>query len=68
MAFQAEFRAVGESTFHSNALVFATEKEAEAYARDLFSRWMGAEEYRVVETDKKVTYKINLETREMSEV
>lgn len=56
MAFQAEFRAVREQSFNTNALVFATKKEAETYARDLFSRWMGAEEWRVVEVDKPVTY------------
>lgn len=56
MAFQAEFRAVGEQSFNTNALVFATEKEAERYARDLYSRWMGADEWRVVGVDKPVTY------------
>lgn len=56
MAFQAEFRAVKETNFYSNALVFATEEEAKIYGKDLFNRWFVAEEWRVVETDNPVTY------------
>jgi hypothetical protein len=61
MAFQAEFKEIGGQKFYTNALVFATEKEAEAYARDLFSRWMGVDEWRVVEVDKPVTYIFDFE-------
>lgn len=56
MGFQAEFQAVRETSWNTNALVFATEEEAEAYARDLFSRWMGAQDWRVVDVDKEVNY------------
>lgn len=36
--------------FCGNALRFATKEEAEAYAKDLFSRWTAVKEYRVVES------------------
>ena len=68
MAFQAEFKPVGENKFYENGMVFATEKEAKIYGERKFSSWFGAEEFQVVETDREVTYKINLETREMSGV
>lgn len=61
MAFQAEFRAVGEKRYYTNALVFATEKEAEAYARDLFSRWTGVDDWHVVPVNKPVTYIFDFE-------
>lgn len=56
MGFQAFVRAVGENGFNTNALVFATEKEAERYARDLYSRWMAVEEWKVEAVDKPVNY------------
>ena len=37
-----------------NALRFATREEAEAYARDLFSRWTLVKEFRVVESTDPV--------------
>jgi len=45
------------SDFNSNALRFATEEEAKAYADDLMSRWMAAKESRVVPSDEPVNRK-----------
>lgn len=39
-----------------NALVFATEEEANAHGSDLFSRWMGAKDMRVVPVDEAPNY------------
>lgn len=39
-----------------NALRFATREEAEAQVRDLSYRWMGMEDWRVVESDDPVNY------------
>lgn len=38
----------GERTWSTNALTFATMEEAEAYARDLHSRWRLVRHWRVV--------------------
>ncbi len=42
--------------WNTNGLVFATEKEAKDYARDLFSRWTLVEEYEARESDEEVNY------------
>lgn len=68
MAFRVEIKVINDNTWYSNGLVFATDKEAEAYGRHKHSTWFASAEWRVVESDKEVNYKINLETREMSEV
>jgi len=39
-----------------NALVFATEEEAETFARELFDCWMLITGYRAVEVDEPVNY------------
>jgi len=41
-----------------NALRFATREEAEAYGRDLLRRWTVPTDYRAVESDDPVNYKI----------
>ena len=56
MAFTAEFRAHNETGFYGNGMVFATEEEAKIYGRDKFMSWWGADDWRVVETDREVTY------------
>jgi hypothetical protein len=54
---KCEVRAVGESSFNSNALRFATEEECTAYGNELLSRWFGADTFRVVPSDDAVNYK-----------
>jgi hypothetical protein len=46
-SFAAYFKTRQDSTFATNALRFATKEEAEAYARNLFMRWLGASEWKV---------------------
>ena len=40
-----------EGKWSQNAIVFATQPEAEAYARDLFGRWFVCTGHRAVEVD-----------------
>ena len=58
MSFKPEISTDGGKTFGQNAQVFATREEAEAMARDIFSRWMLATDYRVTESDEPVNYEI----------
>ena len=48
----------GGKSFSQNAQVFATREEAETMARDIFSRWMLATDYRAAETNEAVNYEI----------
>lgn len=41
--------------FYTNALVFATQEEAQASAEDLMSRWLLVIECKTIETDDPVT-------------
>jgi hypothetical protein len=41
-----------------NGLVFATEAEADAYVKDLASRWVLVRNTRIVEVDEKPNYTI----------
>lgn len=60
-SFMAEMQS-SEGDWNANKLRFATEKEARAYGRDLFSRWMGAKAYRVVASNDPVSHAWNSET------
>jgi hypothetical protein len=39
-----------------NSLIFATKEEAEASARELFSRWFACIDHRAVEVDAEATH------------
>lgn len=54
MAWKPEVKVGGE--WARNGLVFATEEEAKANARDLMGRWMLVTDYRAVESDDAVNY------------
>ena len=56
MSYKVEVHAIGESGYTGNGLRFATTQEAESYASDLFSRWFGIDNYRVVTSDEPVNY------------
>ena len=58
MSWKPEISTDGGKTFGQNAQAFATSKEAETMAKDIFSRWMLATDYRVVESDEPVNYVI----------
>jgi len=53
-SWKTEFKAGREQSWGTNALRFATEKEAVEYGADLFSRWMGADEYRAAQSEDPV--------------
>lgn len=53
--------------FHTNNLAFATREEAERSAKDLMARWMLVVEWRVVESDQPVNYRLD-EAGELQEV
>jgi hypothetical protein len=46
----------GQDTWDSNALRFATKKEAEKYGDELLSRWMVPIASRAVESDDPITH------------
>lgn len=61
MSFKPEVSTDGGRTFHQNALAFATRDEAETSARDLMSRWMLVTDWRVVESDQPVNYRLRFD-------
>ena len=54
MSYQAEVIADSSGEFVGNGLRFATQTEAQQYARDLFGRWTLVRETRVVESTDPV--------------
>lgn len=58
MNYRPEISTDGGKSFGQNAQVFATKEEAETMARDIFSRWMLATDYRVTETEDPANYRI----------
>lgn len=54
--FAAEIKAEGKWGQRNN-MVFGTSKEAESYASDLLSRWMGAQDSRIIEVDEAPTWR-----------
>jgi hypothetical protein len=53
-SFAAEVIADNSGQWVSNALRFATREAAEAYVKDLYSRWTAVREYRVVSSKDPV--------------
>jgi hypothetical protein len=49
--FKVEVRADSSRVWSGNALIFASELEAFAYARDLAARWTVVGDYRIVRID-----------------
>ena len=58
MSFKPEVSTDGGRTFHQNDLAFATRDEAETSARDLMSRWMLVTDWRAMESDQPVNYRL----------
>jgi len=54
--FAPEVIADDSGKWTGNALRFATFDEANAYVKDLYSRWTSVRETRVVESDEPVNY------------
>lgn len=51
MTFKAEMQAI-EGDWATNGLVFPDRESVEAYAKDLYSRWMGCKDWRIIEVDE----------------
>lgn len=58
MNYRPELSTDGGATFGQNAQVFATYDEANAMAKDIFSRWLAATHYRVAETEEPVNSRL----------
>lgn len=57
MSWKPAIKTSGED-FHLNGQAFETKEEAEAMAKDIFSRWMLATDYKAIESDEPVNYKL----------
>ena len=57
MSWKPAIKTSGED-FHLNAQAFETKEEAEAMAKDIFSRWMLATDHKAVESDEQANYRI----------
>jgi hypothetical protein len=57
MSFAAEVIADASGKWFSNAVRFATEAEAQAWAHDRMMRWTAVRDTRVVETEDPVNYR-----------
>jgi hypothetical protein len=62
MAYKAEVIADSSGNWAGNALVFATQAEAEAYVLDLSIRWTLVRETRTVETAEEPNYELDVAT------
>ena len=61
MSFKPSVSTDGGATFNENNLAFATREEAELSARDLMARWMLVTDWRVVESDQPVNYRLRFD-------
>lgn len=53
--------------YHTNNLAFATHEEAKRSAKDLMSRWMLVTNWKVIESDQPVNYRLD-EAGQLQEV
>jgi hypothetical protein len=65
MSWKPEVRTGTDPKFYGNNLAFATKEEAEYSAKDLMNRWLLVNEWRVVESDQTVNYRLDLTTGEL---
>ena len=56
LSYIPEIRVLDEKDFVPSSMRFATREEAEAYARDIASRWQAVRETRVVESEREANY------------
>ena len=59
MSWKTAVKVHGEPQWNYNSLRFATKEEAEAYGKDLFSRWMLVREWEAQESDDPVNYRFS---------
>ena len=53
-----EIQTLGSDKYYSNSTCFATKEEAERAAEGIFNRWMLATNWRAVESDDPVNYRV----------
>lgn len=58
-SWKPEVQTCRDPKFYGNNLAFASREEAERSAKDLMSRWMLVVEWRVVESDQPVNYRLD---------
>lgn len=68
MSFKPEVKTHNDDKWYGNALVFATQEEALFSAKDLYHRWALCTDYRAVESNDPVNYRIDMNTRELMAV
>lgn len=68
MSYKPEVRVGTDTKWYDNSLAFATREEAEYSARDLMNRWLLVVDWRVVESEQPVNYKLDLETGDLTAV
>lgn len=68
MSYKPEVKTDNDGKWYDNNLAFATYEEALFSAKDLTNRWLLVIDYRVVESEQPVNYRIDLETGEMTAV
>jgi hypothetical protein len=59
-SWKVEVQADNTRTWKSNQLRFATEREAQEYGRDLFTRWTAVKEWRTARSDEPVSHRMHL--------
>lgn len=57
MSWKPAIKTSGEE-YSLNGQAFETKEEAETMAKDIFSRWMLATDYKAIESDEPVNYKL----------
>ena len=65
MSYKPEVKTAGDDKWYGNSLAFATRKEAEWSAKELFERWTLTTDHRAVESDEPVNYRICFDSYEM---
>jgi hypothetical protein len=68
MGFASQVIADNSGKWVPNALVFATSKEAAAYASDLAWRWTSVRQTRVVEVHDEPTHRWDDHTRQLTDL
>lgn len=58
MSFKPVIKTGSDPKFYDNAQRFATHKEAELMAKDIFNRWLAAVEWGVEESTDPVNYRL----------
>lgn len=58
MSFKPMIQTADNSDYYPNSTAFATREEAERAAKDIYTRWWSATDWRVDESDQPVNYTV----------